>query len=761
MQFLSHPNRILIEHLKGTGKLMVEFYRPLKNIIKLPMDEDYLKIVGMCHDFGKYTTYFQNYLKGYTKANRLTKHSELGAFFTAYRLIEEGYDDRLVLSAFIAVRNHHSKLKVDVGCDGYDFEDYECEDFKDRMKSWLNDLSKNAKAISKEFGFDISGFLKLETVERIWKKLKKISKKIKANEEIYFTTLYTFSLLTDADKKNASEIPIPKRKHIPTKLIDEYRKQRFGRPKTPMDEKRHLLYEEIMKAFENMDEDIVSITAPTGFGKTLANVSLALRIRDRIYRKKGYVPRIIYALPFTSIIDQTYEVLKEVFESTLEDYAREPEAYLLKHHHLSDISYTIEEEEISLNKALLLVESWESEIIVSTFVQLFESIIGVRNSLLKKFHNIAGSIIILDEIQNIDVKHWNTIRNVFEFLRKNFGCKVILSTATKPMIFDRTYEVVDRRNFQVSRTRIIYRKDVSTVENLGNFVLERLKHRVDSYLVVLNTISSSIALYNSIAEKARKMGYNVFYLSTNVIPIHRLKRINLIKDLLDRREKVILVSTQVVEAGIDLDFDEVVRDLGPLDSIVQVAGRCNRNFRKDIGKVFVVALKDDKGAFLSSRIYGAVLTQQSERILETYREIDENSFHEMVEGYFKNIRNRIAYRDDVWEGIRKLNYDKVEKFRIVESLPTLVDVFVQIDEKAKCIWESFVKLVLEEEDFKKRYLNYLSIRKDLRYYMLSVPKRYAEDLPYKGIYYIPMELVETYYDDETGFIRSMEEFDLW
>src|SRR5690606_37693691 len=143
-----------------------------------------------------------------------------------------------------------------------------------------------------------------------------------------------------------------------------------------------------------------------------------------------------YALPFTSVIDQNEAVIQKLLKQ-LPDYAKNQHRYLIKHHHLTNIEYVKENEELPLSQSLLLTESWESEIIVTTFIQLFYTLIGYENRMLKRFHQIAGSIVILDEIQNIPVEYWPLLKLVLSKMAELFSCTFILLTATQPHIFEK------------------------------------------------------------------------------------------------------------------------------------------------------------------------------------------------------------------------------------------------------------------------------------------------------------------------------------
>ncbi|MEO0224416.1 MAG: CRISPR-associated helicase Cas3' [candidate division WOR-3 bacterium] len=741
MKFYSHPNKKLIEHLNEVGSWMKKIYKEQKEFIKLDLNEKFFEIVGKSHDFGKYTTFFQNYLKNGQRSN-LTKHSLISALFCAYWLIREKLEN-LSLIGYLAIRHHHGDLS------NFNYEDTV-------LKEQIEDLKKNKDVISGELNFDITEFLKLDFSDKnniVLRQLRKLNYEYENNENIenYFKLTYTFSLLIDCDKKSAINLDFRRRRHINSNIIDEYRKKHFKENNI-----RNELYEEILKNFENLKEipKIISVNAPTGLGKTLINLSLALKIREKLNRK--YKPRIIYSLPFLSIIEQTYEVFENVLKSEISDYEKYKSEYLLKHHHLSEIEYKTDEEK-SVEESLMLISSWNSEIIITTFVQLLYSIIAYKNSFIKKFHNIAGSIIILDEVQNIDVKYWDLIKNVLNVLVEKMGCYVIISTATKPVIFDNCFEILTNKSkYILNRTRIVNKLEINSLENLRDFLLENLEKH-NSHLIVLNTIRSSVELYKELRKEIKN--FKIFYLSTNIVPKHRKERIEKIKNDLKNNEKIILVSTQVVEAGVDLDFEVAYRDLGPFDSIVQVCGRCNRNFKRELSDVYIFKIIREN-RILSSIIYGSVLTEISEKLLKDMKFIEEREFYNMIDEFYKDVIKRKNLDSEVLKGLKCFDFKKIKEFKIIKEIPNFIDVFVEVDEEAKNVYEEFLE-ILKIKDFRERYKKFLGLRQSFYNYLLSIPKDFVSfDLePFPRISF---ENLNNFYDLDYGFKRfDREEFFVW
>lgn len=803
LQFYSHrnPDILLIDHLRSVADRMVRYYRKEANFVNLPIDEDFIRAVGFSHDFGKYTKFFQDYLcSGSTDIQNRHYHGFLSALFGAWYVIKFQKEDHfLPLIAYLSIKHHHGNLK-NLGDDC--LEKLNLLNLR-ILKDQIEDLKKNKAVISKELGVDIEEFC--STWRDVWKKIEEYALKFNNfthNRDymlrIYFTLLYVYSLLIDSDKKHVSGVEDVKRRALHEDLVEQYRKKKgWEFPEKDIDILRNEIYNDVKEMVSTFTDPpkISTITAPTGLGKTFLNIDVALR-----YRKKlGGKSRIIYSLPYISIIDQVCNRLDDMFRETLgEEYVKNQTTYLLKHHHLAKVEYRSDGEEKPVSEALALIESWSSEVVVTTFYQLLHTVIGYENALLKKFHNIAGSIIILDEVQAIDCKYWEVVNFVLKGLTHYLGCRIILSTATRPMIFN-PEEFTDSREFaelvrdykryfstpNLNRTRLVplvSRKEIVEMDVNGfarKFIedLKRDSGRYRSYLVVLNTIRSSIHFYEKIKDEVDN-DFEIFYLSTSVVPVQRRERLEKIQHLLSEgKKKVILVSTQVVEAGVDLDFDKVYRDIGPLDSIIQVAGRCNRNKCFDLGEVEIVFLRDDKnrgGKLFSTMVYGSTLTNTTIKLLKKLAEegresYEETEYEELANRYFSQVKNDNSGNksEDIIEYICNLNFfsDRegciANNFKVVEEKQQEVDIFVEIDERARSIYECFTEKVFMEEDFRRRLENYYKLKNDFYDYVISIRKEYYENLPAdiktksSGRSYIPripLDCVDLYYDiDGCGF----------
>ena len=818
----NQPEKKLTVHLQEVHDYALAMLR------QVPLStEDYqtaetiLKIITITHDFGKYMSYFQKHLDG-ESTNDLHQHSFISALFAAHLLrspqqlgLSAPWSEYAPIIAYICVLHHHGNLR-DISLDVARSKDIEQDTLKHTLsrrvqllKKQILDIHNHLSSILQDLlplwtSLSIPLHLNQELVDFVnnYKKVFDLVNRqyyfigIKKNapSELYYFVLLLYSCLIDADKLSAANISRTPRLHLPSDLVDQYRNHQFDiYERKGMNGWRNRIYQTVMDRLNEVinhfpDQKIFTLTAPTGSGKTLLALSAALKWREHIQEKEGYRPRIIYALPFTSVIDQNEQVFRNVLMQQA-DFFQNEHRYLIKHHHLSTISYKTEDEELPLRQALLLIENWESEMIVTTFVQLFHTLIGYRNRSLKKYHQIAGSILILDEVQNIPVEYWPLIRSVLSQIANIFSCKILLLTATQPLIFpeDETVELLEGKNvtpgdFFLEMNRIeLQRLDDKEFYTPDEWV-DLFQYRFEdgkSYLAIFNTIKTSIDMYLKLKEWLEDRGYEVFYLSTNIIPLERQKRIESIREQLQEKKKVVVFSTQVVEAGVDLDFDIVYRDLGPIDSIIQAAGRCNRNGgMEDKGKVYITPIRRNN-TLESTLVYGAIHTKIALEILPK-RKIPESAFYQLIEQYFKSIKDSKSEEasNGIIEAMRGLKFDAddkqfvknnpeyVSEFQLIQESHHAIDVFVAVDEQAESVWEKYIAEVVEEADFETRFENYLKVKKELRQYVISAPiklvKNFNRDYFDKTkMLYLPNDIVDQYYDKDYGLIRSSELVDAW
>ena len=799
MIFYSHvnergePQKELKEHLKGVAgdaKSSIEQV----DIKERHYLAEIAYLIGISHDFGKYTSFFQEHLIKKKDWGRRSHHSFISALFAAWQVqkyLEENKPKKetysyLPLVSYFVVLHHHGdlgSLEVDVPSikhlkDPPKFP-YAEPNLRERLKivyEQINDLKYRERLDSIKENYRRIGVLdNIEVFLNSWLELLATLSKLNWNfnkttddEKITLSlvTSLLYSTLIDADKRDAGEVPKISRKKLSKNLVDKYRKIHFDlQSSKPINLIRNEIYDKVIHKIKevSLQKHLFTLTAPTGSGKTLTAFSTALKLRARIEREKGYTPRIIYSLPFITIIEQNYEVIRNVLSFEIEDFEENETSYLLKHHHLTDLKYKKGKEDKPLDEALLLIESWQSEVIVTTFVQFLHTVIGFKNKFLKKYHNIAGSIILLDEVQNIPIEYWDLVGKVIKLLAIHFGCYFILLTATKPLILkeEDTIELVeDSQSYFKKLNRVVIKSDINrkSIDELGEWLKDNYDSK-KSYLIVTNTIRSSKEIYEEI--KSYNLNNCLFYLSTSIVPKQRVARIKAVKSLLNSGSKPIVVSTQVVEAGVDLDFDVVIRDIGPIDSIIQVTGRCNREYNKTQREAYIFFLDH-----FANYVYGKIHPDVSKKLLGN-QEIQESDFYDITNRYFEEVKCKI--NDDVskyiWEAMLELRFCEknppqrgghniqVSEFQLIDEKGEYADIFAELDEKAQAIWKKYCEQVYGEKDFLRRRRAYLSIRKEFRSYIVSVRIDEKIVLPAQvcGLRYVPQEQLKDFYSIETGF----------
>lgn len=322
------------------------------------------------------------------------------------------------------------------------------------------------------------------------------------------------------------------------------------------------------------------LQVPTGGGKTLSGMAFALQ-----HAINNGLDRIIIAIPYTSIIDQTAQVYESIFGK----------GAILEHH--SSIEIEDEEDQTETeSQRRLAAENWDCPVIVTTTVQLFESLLHNKPSRCRKLHNISRSVIILDEVQTLPVHHLGPILDVLGELVAHYGSSVVFSTATLPDLSsiepakipkERTALVPDFQDHYEALKRVSFEivKDSLPKEQVAKEIKDRYQ-----ILAVFNSRKDAVDVAKLCSEEE-----GVIHLSTLLCGHHRKQVIRNVRNRLSEGLAVRLISTQVIEAGVDLDFPIVMRALGPLDRIIQTAGRCNREgMRPEPGKCLVFKLADGR-----------------------------------------------------------------------------------------------------------------------------------------------------------------------
>lgn len=787
-ELYSHPNILLTDHLQNVADMCEEKFvtseTRLDKFFEKKMWQKLIWIMGFCHDFGKATRFFQVYLtetdekeKARLRSKKETNHSLISsiiAHFILTRIVREsiiGNDlwDMMPFLIFIAIKRHHGNVNNAVRMNNTDDEneldiDYEHidEQFEsvkpaefDHLLSLLE--GKCGMGLNKsDFPESLSIYFKHCILRDEKKRIKALDKKL----EYYFIFQYLFSLLIQSDKEEAifNRHYEFKRKPIHKDIVKQYIKNNFDPPKTDMNIIRDRIFNDADKTICDIDLEakIFSLNVPTGTGKTFTALSTALQLRARLEKEKNQFPRIIYSLPFTSIIDQNYKVFEDIFENPDSDI-------LIKHHHLAEVFFKSDGHEFDTDESKFLIESWESEVVVTTMFQLFHSILTNRNRMLVKFEKYVNAIVLCDEIQSLPYKYWSLAREIMTCLSGIFNTYFILITATQPRIFDKNQivELVPEKTryfSKLDRVNITFEKQPLTLSDFKIVCQNAIQSTKESFLFVMNTINSALDLFEELAASGCDADF--FFLATNIVPADRLLTINKIRDLKKRK---IIVSTQMIEAGVDIDIDNVWRDMGPLESINQVCGRCNRNFKQKKGNVsiFQVINEAHNDTPFEKYIYGknALSIHQTREIVADKKTISETDFLINMDQYYAKIKQGLRNEDSeqILDFIKNLQFLSVFKnFKLIdEQNYERKDIFIELNETAEDVWKRYLE-IRKIQDKIERKIQFLKIKKGFYDYVISVPVNFVAEKEHNdtGFVYVGKKMLPVCYDKVTGWIRK-------
>ncbi len=522
--------------------------------------------LGLWHDLGKAEPNFQKKLIAGDERIRVD-HKFAGAYIA--------YQHFNLLSFLIAC--HHGGLK----------------DLQGDFKAWFEDKSKqaNPEALIETAGEILESFEppKPPESDSIQRNIPPFLLESKSRFEAEFFLRMLFSCLVDADFLDTEAHFYPEKSAVRRNEISleemenqflEFH-QTLDKSDTPINRIRNQVYDLCIKAAE-AEIGFFRLQVPTGGGKTLSSLAFALK-----HCLKHNQRRIIYALPYTSIIEQTAGIFKSIFG----------EENVLEHHSGFIVEGAEEEYDIKQIRWRLASENWDFPLIVTTTVQLFESIFSDRISRLRKLHNLSRSVIILDEVQTLPVHLLEPILDVLQELVRHYHASVVFCTATQPEFEENYYlkgisepveEIVPQpERLYAKLKRVNYELPALEKQWSWREVADVLTESKQA-MAVVNTKSDALKLLRELEEVD-----GVFHLSTLLCGAHRRDVLDIIRERLKAGETCRLVSTQVVEAGVDIDFPLVLRAMGPLDRIVQAGGRCNREGRlPQPGRVIIFQPED-------------------------------------------------------------------------------------------------------------------------------------------------------------------------
>ena len=391
-------------------------------------------------------------------------------------------------------------------------------------------------------------------------------------------------------------------------------------------------------------EGIFRLTVPTGGGKTLTSLAFALE-----HAVKNHKDRIIYVIPYTSIIEQNAQVFREILgeDNVLENHC--------------NVDYESSEE---FKPMQLASENWDKPVVVTTNVQFFESLFANKSSKCRKLHNIANSVVILDEAQMLPMDYLKPCTAMLQELVDGYRTSIVLCTATQPTLdaFFRENALIKELCPRMEEQFQFFQR--VNYQNLGKIrwddLLEKLK-RENNALCIVNTKKAAQMIYKEID------GEGIYHLSTSMYPKHRKRVLKKIRERLKNNEKCIVISTSLVEAGVDLDFARVYRQIAGLDSMIQAAGRCNREGKRKLSDSMVYIFDLEESYPVQSQ------RQQmdvSKGILQDYADIADLK---AITDYFTRLyhyRGTSLDKKKIMDEFQKMecNFAKVAKeFRLIEE----------------------------------------------------------------------------------------------
>ncbi len=654
----SHPHLFLKDHIDQVKKALEGIWNWHSPETITPAVKSLLERLAVLHDLGKGTSAFQEYIKDppkYAGARDEKSHTPLSLVFTLAKAIDEGWDelDTLILAA--AARGHHSRLPTvpekkigGASCPEWDIDNFAGGEKARLLKKQLNMV--NFSALAKETGVDLESSIRCIAAQEAGKFLvilkkfladriaaKFFSLSIEEAVDFRLKAQLVYSMLLEADKAFLA-VSDPERylkrdaRQWQVRWIDQY----IGIPEdSATNQLRQKARIEVVDAIDkNEKERTFSLTAPTGSGKTLLAATWAFKLREKAASETGNPPKIIVVLPFLSIIDQT----TKVYGGLLQAGGYEADgAWLLTSHSLADRKYA---EWLEEGERPFYVDTWRSELIITTYDQFLMSLMDPTARYQMRFHNLCDAIIIMDEVQSLPCKLWQPLEIIFKSLVTTCNSRILLMSATLPPFVDAVPLLPGFENYFSSCKRYVLRfriKEKLSIEQFCEEVESRLPGWVEEnkrVLITLNTRRSARKIRDTLAgPSSNAFGIPVYFISADVTPGDRLEIIKKIK----AGKPCIVVSTQCIEAGVDIDMDLVIRDFAPLDSLVQIAGRCNREGKKGRCPVEIVDLVDEEGERYSEIIYDPVHLQVTRDLIENVTEVPEEDVLELSNCYFQGL----------------------------------------------------------------------------------------------------------------------------
>lgn len=640
MEYIAHLNeertQTLKDHLCGTAELAGYFAGRFGKA-------DWGYACGMLHDIGKYSLAFQDKIKN--NSNRQVDHSTAGA----KACFEKGG-----MYSFMSycIAGHHSGLP-DYGSSS---DPGNAPTLQGRKKKHIEDCGAYKSEIhipeiktlpfdpqnSPDPDFSLSVFIRM-----LYSCL--------VDADFLDTEYFMKEGRTQRETGEEPSVLLEKlKKHVAGWLLNEDTETVNGRRTEIL---RHCF------EWGHKERGIFQLTVPTGGGKTIASLAFALQ-----HAVENQMDRVIYVIPYTSIIEQNAAVFRKILG----------EQNVLENHYNVDYESTEE-----LMPMQLASENWDKPVVVTTNVQFFESLFANKSSKCRKLHNIANSVIIFDEAQMLPTDYLKPCIAVMEELAANFGSSIVLCTATQPALspfFQREMPVTELCPRVEEQFRFFERVTFQNVGTISEDELIEKLQKEEQALCIVNTKKRAQRLYQ------KMKGEGVFHLSTAMYPKHRRRVLDKIRRLVKDGKRCILISTSLVEAGVDLDFCTVYRQLAGVDSMIQAAGRCNREGKRAAQDSFAYLFQFEEKEYVP----GQQLQIDVSKMLLSEGE-DISSLHG-IEKYFEalyHFRGESLDKKKIFEEFKdkRYNFAKAAKeFKLIEE--NTLTVFISREEEAEeLLWQ--------------------------------------------------------------------------
>ncbi len=775
------------EHCHGVAEIAAELLRDIGL-------EKTAYLAGMVHDLGKFSENFKNYIEKAADGEKVQRGSVNHTFAGVRFLLEKhsdeqlsGFSDIVLEILAYAVGAHHGLFDC--------VDDNNNNGFTKRIQKegidYLNAAQEFLKICCSEQ--DIEDLLKQSEKEflPVFNEIEKLADNADAKIQNRQITFYIgflarliLSAIIEADRsdtaqfmngysektvKNISEIWINCIKNVEQKLST-----------MPLDKpinKTRAQISALCAEAGNLESGIYRLNLPTGAGKTLTSLRYALH-HALAHNKK----RIIFTMPLLSIIEQNAGIIHDYIGN---------EELILEHH--SNIVETDENDE--LDKRELLVESWDVPIIITTMVQLLNTLFAGKTANIRRMQALCNSIIVIDEVQTVPDKMLSLFNLALNFLAKICNATIILCSATQPC-FEKTMYPLDKsvkdlitltkeQETVFKRVRLEYKGEMDC-EELADFAAGILEEN-NSLLLVCNTKNEAAVMFNLLCSKIKDV--KAFHISAGMCTAHRKETIKEMQEALEnKQQKVLCVSTQVIEAGVDVSFARVIRLLAGMDNIVQATGRENRNREFDgIAPGYIVRLK---GEFLKGLSEIEDAKNAAADLLVKYRNNpqiydDDLMSAKAVNEYYKSLYENVksGYHDFYIESVRdsilnlmscngNVDSEKIpeyNKYFMHQALKTAGGLFTVFDESSIDIIVPYdrgteiIQKIFAVGD--KDYGKLKAVLKEAKLYTVSLFKYQKIKLEKQGaLIFVPSAgvyiLQDGYYDELTGLNLNQSELPL-